>query len=134
MVYTPGFVWQGGEWRDWQSGIPKSGAGKAGVLKAVLDEGKLTVAYDRKGAWDVHASFLGCDVVVPVGAGENAGRKLTHDFVALTYVEAAVPAFPVVMEMPRPPATVAGKLALAVWVSLRGKPAPVQAVGGWLAR
>ncbi len=131
-VYTPGFVWQGGEWSDWRSGKRKSVAGKAGVLKVVLDNGKLTVDFDQKGVWDVHAAFLGCGIVVSVRAGENAGRKLTHDFVALTHVESAVTAFPVDIEMRRPAAQSADKLALAVWISPRAKPAPVQAVGGWL--
>jgi hypothetical protein len=133
-VYTPGFVWQGSDWRNWRGGKRTIGAGKAGSLKVVLEKSRLTVDYDQAGMWDVHAAILGCGIVVPVRAGENSGRRLAHDFVALTYAEAAARVFPVVIELPQPAEQAAEKFALAVWISPRGKPAPVQATGGWLPR
>jgi hypothetical protein len=131
-IYTPGFAWQGMEWSDWRRGFPTSAVAKGGRLRADWDGRRLSVTFDCKGTWDVHASILGCDIVVPVKAGENAGRTLSHDFVALNYKEISVSNFPAVLELAPPTVNPAKRLALAVWISLRGKPAAVQAAGGWL--
>jgi hypothetical protein len=89
-IYTPGFVVDGDEWRGWFDGQP---------LPPQVDDdvGVLTVMVDKSGAVDVdfvaagmpeqglrlHIALLGHDIVSNVRRGENAGRQLAHEFVAL---------------------------------------------------
>ncbi len=127
-IYTPGFVAQGLEWKSWGGALPKAASNKADILKASLDDGKLTVSYDQKGDWDVHVAWLGFDQRIPVKAGENAGRTLQHDFVVLTHEVASARAFPLVLKA----AEIGSAKAVAIWVSRHGQTVPVQAVGGWL--
>ena len=71
-----------------------------------------------------------------VRAGENNGRKLSHDFVVLGTTK--VPAkkvndmFEAELTSDFKLAGSSKRLALAVWVSEGKALQPVQAVGGWL--
>ena len=127
-IYTPGFVAQGTEWKTWGGVLPKATPNKAGILKASLDGGSFTISYDQSGDWEVHLVPLGFDQKIAIKAGENAGRTLQHDFVALSHEVIPVKSFPVVLKSP---ATDSAK-AVAIWISRSGENAPVQAVGGWL--
>ena len=148
-VYTPGFVRNGAEWRP-------GGASPVGSTPAVADAGILTLSWDaatRTGTvtflpgngaqaqrkWEVTVALLGSGIVSTVRSGENAGRELRHDFVALQL--ATVELTP----QPDAPGTATGKVtlaagpnlattrrALAAWVALRGELTPLQTVGGWI--
>ena len=66
--------------------------------------------------------------------GENSGKTLRHDFVALDYQSASLEGAVVLsveinlkINDPR-----AKKTGIAVWVTLADSPAPVQATGGYL--
>jgi hypothetical protein len=135
-VYTPCFVLDGGEWRSAFSRKPPQASGEvAGVLSAVYDEtGRLKVTFDSPEAerCEVHAAILGGGIVSGVAAGENEGRTLHHDFVALTLRSAPLHAGAAELSLPLPKVAGVNRHALAVWVTRRGEIAPLQATGGWL--
>ena len=68
--------------------------------------------------------------------GENAGRKLAHEFVALDLLHAPLErhgnAWSATLTLPTNPAAPAA--ALAVWVHAEDNPAALQAAGGWLGK
>src|SRR5215831_13483674 len=88
-VYTPGFVVNGKEWRDWFGGnaMPITSA-KVGVLRvSVGNDGKVSASFipDTMQArpLTLNVALLGNDLESDVKRGENSGRKLRHDFVVL---------------------------------------------------
>src|SRR6516165_5227160 len=92
-VYTPGFVVNGKEWRDWfgGNGMPITST-KVGVLRvSVGDDGKVsaTFAPDTMQARPLalNVALLGNDLESDVKRGENSGRKLRHDFVVLDLIK-----------------------------------------------
>jgi len=75
-------------------------------------------------------------IVSDVQSGENAGRRLAHEFVALALLSAPLEPhdgeFTARFSLPRK--TVAPATALAVWVHPANEPTPLQATGGWLKK
>ena len=142
-IYTPGFVLNGKDWRDWArqtNGPPASGAG-AGVLKVSATGGNHWQAVFvpvKPGAarYELHAALLAGGLSSDVTAGENKGRRLTHDFIVLTLVKAPLTLRgdeargEFTLDPPRKTAT--GRPAMAVWVTQTGRIEPLQATGGWL--
>ncbi len=144
-VYTPGFVLDGKEWRDWSSrdDLPRGSNQPAGKLTARSDDGRRwrlrfePAASSPPLAFDFHVALLGFDLISDVKAGENRGRKLQHDFALLALTEVAAVAesnaFEGVVTL-KPALTVSpGRLALAAWVTPRQSLAPLQSLGGWLS-
>lgn len=136
-VYTPGFVLDGREWRGRDLADVPAPAGNAGALTATFrDSGEVVVTFQpaAKGAgrWEAHAALLGLGLSSDVKAGENSGRKLQHDFVALAHESAAMAASGdgVRATLKLPAARQPG--ALAVWITAAGNTEPVQAAGGAL--
>ncbi len=136
-VYTPGFVLDGREWRN--SGLPAASNDKAGVLTVSVTDGnrvaaKFTPAADEKRKLELHVARLGFDLRIDVGAGENRGRKLQHDFVVLSLAKESLVSFEANLPLPpsRSPQVKAGREAIAAWVTEEGGMEPIQAVGGWL--
>lgn len=130
-VYTPCFVLDGAEWRN--PSVPPPSAEKAGVLSVeYVTGGGCRVHFTGRGDHEVHAAVLGGGLMSPVRAGENEGRTLRHDFVVLGLKSG--PLVDGAAELALPDATdkTARRHALAVWVTRRGDPRPVQATGGWL--
>jgi len=138
-VYTPGFVVNGKEWRNWFVGaaVPTS-LTKVGVLRVLLgDGGKLTATFvpetTQPRALVLDVALLGKDLESDVKRGENSGRKLRHDFVVLNLIKADM-----VNESNRWTASVAlptqpandKPAALAAWIMENST--PIQATGGWL--
>jgi hypothetical protein len=138
-VYTPGFVLDGKEWRDWSNSKgPSPSKTKAGVLKVSsqdLTHWSVTFipATPAAGECEVHAALLANSLTSDVKAGENRGRRLNHDFVATDLVSSPLKANADKLEgqftVTQGQAT---RRALAVWVSHKGTLEPLQAVGGWL--
>jgi len=133
-VYTPGFVLDGAEWRQPSGQYPlSSSAEKTGVLSVeYADDGQCRVRFDRPGEYEVHAALLGGGIISQVKAGENEGRTLHHEFVALGMKSARVAAGTAELSLPRTAGEGGAPRALAVWVTHRGELAPLQATGGWL--
>ena len=133
-VYTPAFV------RNGHEGDGPVAAGKPGRLRVEVNaKGEAVVTFQptaRGGDWVAEAAPLASGVTSDVRRGENAGRKLAHEFVALDLIHAKLEphgaAWTAAFVLPSKSA--APISALAVWVHTADDPSPVQAAGGWLDR
>ena len=140
-VYTAAVVLNGNEMRNWSgASIPPPNEKQAGVLSAKTTDGKSFAIEFRPASgtavdWEAHAALLGSGISSKIGAGENRGRNLQHDFVVLGLRDATMQGDGEVRHASLPiPATseVGARLAVAIWVSARDRLAPIQATGGWL--
>jgi hypothetical protein len=138
-VYTPGFVVNGKEWRDWFGGnaIPITST-KVGVLRVSMgDDRKMSATFVTDTVQSrllaLNVATLGNDLESDVKRGENSGRKLRHDFVVLDLIKTNM-----VHESDRWTASIVLPMrsdndkptAVAAWIT--AGTAPVQATGGWL--
>src|SRR6266487_1374667 len=96
-TYTPGFVLNGKEWRDWSGHEdgPKSAGMKTGVLTvSSSDTNRWHVSFAPANAaganYEVHAALLAGGLSSNVKAGENRGRLLRHDFAVLALAKASL--------------------------------------------
>ncbi|CAM3111254.1 DUF1223 domain-containing protein [Rariglobus hedericola] len=139
-VYTPGFVHQG---REWRPGNPVASPTTPGILTVERSAaGSGTVRFSptspvRQKTYTATIALLGSDVSIAVKSGENAGRSLPHDFIALHIATVALTAQPdgtFTGTFAAPPATLPStpRRALAAWVSTTRDQTPLQATGGWL--
>jgi len=142
-VYTPGFVLNGQEWPNW--------SGLQARLKAARPQAaKLKVSSSDRNRWEIrfmplapiqpayeaHAALLASGLTSDVKAGENQGRRLSHDFVVTALVKSQLrtdrdTAWGQLVVNKAAKGT-RGQLALAVWVTRPGSTEALQAVGGWL--
>jgi hypothetical protein len=149
-VYTPGIALDGREWEDWRRANPETKSPVApsgrevGVLSVRIRDGgrTATVTFQPKSragaARECSVALLGFGLSSAVQAGENRGRRLRHDFVALSWERkllkpVAGGAQEAVFQLPAPPRDSAA-LAAAAWVTTPGAPDVEQAVGGWLGQ
>lgn len=139
-VYTPGFIYNGDEWRNWFGGNTRRfpDGGKAGELNLTVDGAAARVQYQpvEPGGYTAHVALLGFGISIAVKAGENAGRKLDHDFVVLEHVSRRLKKDDggLTAALKRPASDVeAARYAIVAWVSVGADQSPVQATGGWLA-
>ena len=140
-VYTPGFVVNGKEWRNWFGGnaVPITST-KVGVLRvSVGDDGKVsaTFAPDTMQARPLalNVALLGNDLESDVKRGENSGRKLRHDFVVLQLANGEMTNQGNLWTGTVSLSSDAGTdkaTALAAWVKSDEAAPPIQATGGWL--
>ncbi len=140
VVYTPGFFVAGEEWLGWRRGrdIAES-RDTVGVLQARVDGETVVVSFAPGGAGadrlDLHVILLGMGLETRVHAGENRGRELRHDFVALDHsvkrVQVSDGVYEAALQIEADGYDASG-LAIAVWVSEPGSQQPIQATGGLL--
>lgn len=131
-VYTPAFVLDGAEWRR-PGGPPEATREKAAVLTVTYERGGLCrVEFAQPGDYEAHVAWLGSGITSVVRAGENRGRTLPHDFVALTLRSAPVRGGMAEWTLPVPAVAGVTRLALAVWITRAGALTPLQATGGWV--
>jgi type II secretory pathway pseudopilin PulG len=78
------------------------------------------------------AALLGGGIVSRVRAGENSGRTLRHEFVALALETARLESGRARVLLPSAGRDGVTRSALTGWVTRRGDPTPLQATGGWL--
>ena len=142
-VYTPGFVLNGREWRDWNGRAPQTapGAAKVGKLQVILrDRAHADVIFTPSGTatkpLQVELALLGGNLESDVKRGENSGRKLRHDFVVLHLAAAALTSADgrYTASLPLPEKTMDTPIALAAWINAGDAQPPIQAVGGWLKK
>ena len=134
-VYTPAFALDGKEWRS--GSLPPPATDTPGVLKVSVKGDRVLTSFKpaerAKGSYDVHVARLGFSATANVTAGENAGRKLIHDFVVLGLVSETMKVGTKDLRLPTPiTSTAEPRTALAIWVTPAGELEPIQAVGGWL--
>ena len=140
FVYTPGLFLDGREWQGWRAGGPDPNASSpAGTLNVVIEGTEVAVHFaasdERASSLTAHVAVLGMNLESRVRAGENAGRTLVHDFVALgttsVPLDAADGAYRAATSLPATSAQSADR-AVVVWVSKAGRQAPIQSAGGFL--
>lgn len=141
-VYTPCFVRNGAEWRVHDGDPGTRGQAAAGELTlAWQDDGTCRLDYaapaGASGNFEVSVALLGGGIVSNVRAGENSGRELRHEFVALRLAAAPLQrgeggTFSATLTMPARPDAGATRRAIAAWVTKSGRLQPLQATGGWL--
>jgi hypothetical protein len=140
-IYTPGFILNGREYRDWdRKEIPASSGTTAGVITATSNDTRqwqitFAPANSPGGEYEVHAAILTSGVASDVKAGENRGRHLNHDFVAVALANARLlrdgHSLQGEIQFKSHPQS-SNELALTVWVTRSGRLEPLQATGGWL--
>ena len=133
-VYTPALVQNGRE------GADPTPAGQPGRLRVEIKTGwEAVVTYQPVDppaeGLIVEVAPLAGGVTSDVRRGENAGRKLVHEFVALDLLHAPLEkrggGWMATLTLP---AKADPSAALAVWVHAAGDPTPLQATGGWLQK
>jgi hypothetical protein len=142
VVYTPEFLLDASEWHNFFNHRPLSldTGTKVGVLSMDTDDGRLEAAFTptmpTSSTLDLHVAVLAFGVVTKVGAGENAGRDLRHDFLVVGFKVASMQrttaGFTAHVTLPAIVAVHAQRYALAAWVTRADDPQPLQAAGGWL--
>jgi hypothetical protein len=141
-VYTPGFVVNGREWRDWYGNraLWHEPPTKAGNLRVTLaNETDVTAVFTREDSRtspvQLHVALLGSNLESNVKRGENSGRKLRHDFVVLQLakVDMIASGDRWIASISIPKQNAEKPRALAAWVSEGDVDPPIQATGGWLA-
>jgi hypothetical protein len=133
-VYTPGFVIDGRELR-----VPEAPPGSKEIigplrLKISGNDALVTFHPAKKDErdYEVYLATLGFALTSDVAAGENHGRKLTHNFVVLSMQKVPLPAGATEATLLIDKSRVERNGAVAAWVTYTGDPTPIQAVGGWL--
>jgi len=140
-VYTPEFVLNGREWQ-WAGAdtLARESNERPGVLTVSQNDPRnFIVAFastqPMTGDLIAHVAVLGFGVTSDVVRGENAGRKLTHDFVALSHHESKLQGSPLRAEFKLDEnSSESQRRALVAWVSVGNDPTPIQAAGGWLTQ
>ncbi len=133
-VYTPGIIVNGEEWRGWIRGkdFPK-GNDDAGVLSFSANPQNVKVKYS-KASRDVvlNVALLGVDVETNIERGENKGKILKQEFVALSHRMYSANNGDWSVPLPKEASEYAKRYALAIWVSSMNDISPIQATGYWI--
>lgn len=140
-VYTPGFILNGKEWRSF-FGLRRFNPDTpiiAGELQINIDNNQVVASYRPTlkitRTLVLNIAVLGFDLVTDIKAGENRGKKLTHDFVVLGYdsipLSLVEEDYTVTTMLPEVSVEDSHK-GFAAWISYKNDPTPIQAVGGWL--
>ncbi|HTV42360.1 MAG TPA: DUF1223 domain-containing protein [Candidatus Sulfotelmatobacter sp.] len=143
-IYTPEFVLNGREWGNWlgSRGAPSASKNRVGILQVNSDDGKHwqvsfnPVENESVTDYEATVAVLVSGLNSEVTAGENSGRDLKHDFAVLSLVTCSLVSrtngFRGTLVIDPDSKEVAGRRALAAWVTRRGELKPLQATGGWL--
>ena len=139
-VYTPGFFTNGAEWAGWfrnrSLDLPDDSPGVLDV-SVVSDEARVlfSPSTDVTGDLEVTVAILGMGLETEIRAGENRGRKLGHDFVALHLDSRAMQMTDekhiARVALPKID-TPAKRYAIAVWVTAARGTDVLQSTGGYL--
>ena len=140
-VYTPEFVLNGREWQ-WTGvdTLARESNETPGVLTVSRNGFRNFIfifapTQPITGDLTAHVALLGFGVTSDVARGENAGHKLTHDFVALSHHESKLQGSPLRAEFKLDEtSSESQRRALIAWVSVGNDPTPIQATGGWLTQ
>ncbi len=139
-IYTPGFVLNGAEWRNWSGRkLPSATNAKSGILKlSSADTNQWQVSFGLEAGgqqkYDVYAALLVSGLSSDVKSGENSGRRLEHDFVVLKLVKNTLASRDGSFEgaFTLNPGGSQGRFAIAAWITRENRLEPLQATGGWL--
>lgn len=134
-------VLNGAEWHGWlgHGTVPAGDDHDVGQLEvASADTNHWTVTFTPaksiQGPFEVQAALLAGNLNSSVTGGENAGRRLHHEFVALQVVRLKLAQrdgdATAQWTFDRRELRSGASLAVAVWVTRAGELTPVQATGG----
>jgi hypothetical protein len=141
-VYTPGFVFNGREWRGWFAGkLLPIRAKLAGVLGVDIDRDYLRLNYSPviaehitlvdKQDLDIHMALLGFGLITKIKRGENARKTLVEEFVVLEHEKFEYSVNDTKISWPKT-SFMADKYAVVVWLTKSGELSPLQATGGYI--
>lgn len=134
-VYTPAVVVDGSEAT---THLPRPSPGNVGTLRLRTNGDDAQVDFKLRmsepSGYKVYLAGLGFALASDITAGENSGRRLSHDFVVLWIQEMPLSSdgtkVKFKIDWSRP-----DKIgALAAWITLANNPTPIQATGGWLPK
>ena len=134
-VYTTGMFAIGREWRGWASLLkPRASGREPGNLSVIITDEILSATFPESNQpLQLHVAMLGLGIETAIECGENRNRTLRQEFVVLAHkMHGASKDGQWIARLPMVNQRTAERLGLAVWVSEAGKPAPLQATGGWL--
>lgn len=140
-IYTPEMILNGRDYTIWRRGKWPDFAtdNKVGSLELKLDQRGIKLVFNRQGGRQdplrAHVALLGFGIVDSIGAGENAGKTLTHEFVALAQNEKMAHPVGQLYGWQFPPLEsdhTRQRSAVIAWVDAAEDNRPIQAVGGWL--
>ncbi|MGI9271943.1 MAG: DUF1223 domain-containing protein [Woeseiaceae bacterium] len=140
FVYTPGMFRGGSEWNGWRFGRSASGDNdEVGTLNLTVKNSVVAARFEtlekRYVELTLHVAVLGMGIETRVKAGENKGKTLHHDFVALDLVSVPLDTtgngHEAITELPNMDAYPEQR-AIVAWVSAKGDQMPIQSVGGLL--
>lgn len=138
FVYTPGMFRNGEEWLGWRSGESVVGTRhKAAQLSITRDGDRVEATFSTQedGPWILNVAIVGMGLETTVHAGENRGRTLKHDFVALDLqsmpLEKTGAEYHTQLNLPIPESD-AVRHGIVGWVSRPKQQSPVQATGGFI--
>ena len=141
VVYTPGFVRNGREWRGWfeQQALPLNTTNEVGVLKASIDKTGIQAEFipsePVKTPLMLNIALLGFNQTTDIQRGENRGKILKHDFVVMDFHQLTQKTgqqghhWQLASNADNMPSNVSG---IAIWVTTENDPTPLQATGGYL--
>lgn len=134
-VYTPGFFYNGNEWRGFFGDrvLPENSRPAPGKLIAGVEGATVTVKYTGDPAGKtVYVAVLGFGLETDVRRGENRGRNLKGSFVVLSLKSGALDTTDAT-ELTLDFSKEAPRYGLAVWLVNQAAPCPpIQATGGFL--
>lgn len=137
-VYTPGFILNGREWRQWFSKkrlsyeqLTRFKRESAPSLVADIVQSEITahIEGNYQQSLVLNVAVLGFDLLTSIVKGENRGLQLSQDFVVLDHYQytSKQPAWQVTLPSKNYPR----KTAVVLWVTKASQLAPLQTVGGW---
>jgi len=132
-VYTPGFIFDGKEWRGWYRGksLPAKPV-EVGILSAELNGDKLSVSFQHKVPLRLNVALLGFGIKTDVQSGENDGELFTEDFIVLNKQSLLSNNGEWSLSIKKTSHFNAQRYALAIWVNSTNSLQPLQATGGWI--
>lgn len=137
IVYTPGFVVDGREWRNWFNNrqLPQA-KDISDELSVKLNDKNISASYPVPAAstdpLQLNLAILAMGVKSKINAGENHGKNLAEDFVVLAHSQIESTNGRWQTQLPDFQNPAQYRLALAVWVNRLTDLTPLQATGGWL--
>ncbi|MDB5037029.1 MAG: hypothetical protein JWQ35_557 [Bacteriovoracaceae bacterium] len=137
-VYTPAFSLDGKEWKTLSTRDLISNSTKP-ITLSIYDDGSsgftVNIGAGAPSNAILHLVELGMGIDSNVGAGENSGRQLVHDFTVIGWSQKIIHASDRKIHFERPHQSNKyqnTRKAVAVWVEEVGRPQPLQSVGGFL--
>ena len=139
VIYTPGFIKNGREWRGWFDKQPLQLDNKnVGVLQANINKTSSHVSFKPEitiqGPLQLNVALLGFDLSSDITNGENRGKRLTHDFVVLEFRQHQQQAnrqghhWQLENDFLKTSTNANG---IALWLTQPNDPTPIQATGGF---